>query len=140
MRSRDRLQPPYPQTLKIAQTPGDGGNVPKTNASPQPHTGSTGRSPSEGSADKPAAYLSVGRAWGKIAQGDRRSSAAGYSPISNWEHGVVLGEPWNGVGEVAAGANGGERSVRWSQSENHRSEKDSDCATKGSSKDPNSGS
>lgn len=140
IRSSDQPQPPYPQTLKLAQTHEDGGNVSKTNASPQPHTGSTGRSSSEGSADKLAAYLSVRRAWEKIAEGDGRSSAAGYSPMSTWEHGVALGEPWHGVGEVAAGANGGERPVRWSQSENHRSEKDSDCATKGSSKEANLGS
>ena len=114
MHSTHHLQPPYPQTLKISQIHGDRGNFPKTQAFPQPHTGSTGRSSSEVSADKSAAYLSVRRAWGKTTQGDCRSSAAGYSPMSSWEHGAVLGEPWNGVGEVVAGATSGEHSVRWS--------------------------
>lgn len=133
-RSRDQLQPPYPMTLKLAQTLEDGGNDSKTKASPQQHAGSIGRSSSEGSADRqPAAYLSVERPWGKSALGNSRSSAVGYSPMSKWEHGVIVGEPWNGVGEVAAGANTGGPSARRSQCENSRSEKDSDCATKGSS-------
>lgn len=60
--------------------------------------------------------------------------------MSIWEHGGVLGEPWNGVGEVAAGTVGGERSDRWWESKNPKSEKGSDCATKGSSKEASSGS
>ena len=60
--------------------------------------------------------------------------------MSIWEHEGVLGEPWNGVGEVAAGTVSGERSDRWSESKNPKSEKGSDCATKGSSKEVSSGS
>lgn len=140
MHSTDQLQPPYPQTLKIPQIHGDRGSFRKNNASPQPHTGSTGRSSSKGSADESAAYLSVRRAWAKTTPGDYRSSSAGYSPMSIWEHGGVLGEPWNGVGEVAAGTVGGERSDRWSESKDPKSEMGSDCATKGSSKEASSGS
>ncbi len=58
--------------------------------------------------------------------------------MSRWEHGSVRGEPWNGVGEVAARATGDERSVRGSHSESYGSEKDSDRATKGSSKEAGS--
>ena len=55
--------------------------------------------------------------------------------MSQWERGGVLGGPWDGVGQVAAGASGGERPGRRSRSENHRlSERDSDYATKGSSR------
>ena len=132
-RSTNQLQPPYPPTLKVAQMHGNESILPKTKASSQPNTGDTARSSSEVSADKLAAYLPVGRAWGNTAQGDSRSSAAGYSPMSRWEHGAVLGQPWNGVGEVAAAANGSKGSARRSQSKYHKSEKGSDCATKGSS-------
>ena len=38
------------------------------------------------------------------------------------------------MGEVSAGVNGGNRSVKGSQSGNRSSEKDSDCATNGSSR------
>ena len=134
IRAKDQLQPPYPQTLKFAQPRGDEGIVPQTNASPQSHTGDTRRSSSEGSANGPATYLSVRRAWGNNAQGDKASSAVEYSPMSKWKHGAGLDEPWNGVGEVSAGVNGGKRSVKWSQAANHSSERDSDRATKGSSK------
>ena len=67
-----------------------------------------------------------------MTRGDGRSSAAGYNPMSKWEHGDSLDDPWNGVGEVAAEVTGGKHSVRSSQSENCKSEKDSGCATKGS--------
>ena len=140
MHSKDQLQPPYPQTLEIAQIHGDGGKLPNTHASPQPHAGSTGPSSSERPVDTSPAYLSVRQARGKTAQWDRRSGSAVGTPMSRWEHGVVLDEPWNGVGEVAAGTTGGERSVRRSQSDNHKTEKDSDRATKGSSKETSSGS
>lgn len=134
-RSGDQLQPPYPTTLKLAQTLEDGDNGSKTNPSPQQYAGSNGRSSSEGSADRqPARYMPVERPWGKSTLGDSRSSAVGHSPMSKWEHGGILGEPWNGVGEVAAGANTGGPSARRSRRENRRSEKGSDCATKGSSK------
>ena len=72
----------------------------ESNTSAQPHTGSTGPSSSaEGSAGYPAAYLSVGRAWGKTAQRDGKSSAAGCSPMSNWKREDAFDEPWDGVGE-----------------------------------------
>ena len=140
MHSKDQLKPPYPQTLEFAQIHGDGGKLPNTHASPQPHAGSTGPSSSERSVDTSAAYLSVKRARGETAQRDRQSGAAVGTPMSRWEHGDVLDEPWNGVGEVAAGTTGGERSVRWFKSGNHKSKKDSDRATKGSSKETSSGS
>ena len=140
IRAKDQLQPPYPQTLKFAQPRGDEGIVPQTNASPQSHTGDTRHSSSEGSAKGPATYLSARRAWGKNAQGDKASSAVDYSPMSNWEHGAGLDEPWNGVGEVSAGVHGGKRSVKRSQSGNPVLEKESDCATKGSSKQADSAS
>lgn len=134
-RSKDQLQPPYPMTLKLAETLEDGDKGSKTKASPQQHTGGIGRSSSEESAVRqPAAYLSVERPWGRTSSGNGRSSGVGYSPMSKWEHGAILDEPWNGVGEVAAGANTGGPSTRRSQCENRRWEKDSDCATKGSSK------
>ena len=136
MRSKDQLQPPYPQSLDLVQTRGDGSKPQKPPAPLQPHAGSTGRSSSSrASAGKHTAYLPVGRAWGKTAQKDRGSSATGCSPMSQWERGSVLGRPWDGVGEVAGGASGGERSGRLSRSENHTSsERDSDCAKKGSSR------
>ncbi len=140
MQSTNQLQPPYPQTLRFAQLHGDRDNLPKTKTSSQALTASTGRSSSARSADKPAAYQSVGRDRGKIAQENCSLSAAGYSPMSRWEHGSFRGEPWNGVGEVAAGATDDERSIRWSESENYRSDKDSDRAIKGSSKEVGSGS
>lgn len=132
-RSTNELQPPYPSTWKVAQMHGNEGILPKTKASSQSNTGDTGRSSSEVSADKLAAYLPVERAWGKPAQEDSRSSAAGYSPMSRWEHNAVFGQPRNNVGEVAAAANGSKGSARLSQSEYHKSEKGSDCATKGGS-------
>ena len=140
--SSDQLQPPYPQTLKLAQGREDKGNLAKTHASWQPPTGSsTGRSFSEGSPDKPASYLSVKRAWGNTTQGNSRPSKTGYSPMSIWEHGSVSGEPWNGVGEVAAiRAAGSDGSVKRSPSENQKSKKSSVCATMGSSKKASSGS
>ena len=134
IRAKDQLQPPYPQTLKLSQPPGEGGKSLQTNASAQSYTGRTRRSSSGTSASQPTTYLSVGRAWGKTAQGNKRSSSVGYSPTSNWEHGSPLDEPWNGVREVAAVVNNGERSIRSPQSENHSPENDSDRATKGSSK------
>ena len=128
-RDKDQLQPPYPQTLKFAQPRGA-----QEEASLQPHTGGTRRSSSKGSANRPATYLSVERAWGETAQGDKTSSAVDYSPMSNWERGAGRDEPWNGVAEVPAGVNEGKHSDNWSQSENPVSVRDSNCATKGSSK------
>ena len=140
MQSTNQLSPPYPQTLRIAQLHGDRDNPPKTKTSSKALTGSTGRSSSARSADEIGAYQFVGRGRGKIAQENYSLSAVGFSPMSRWEHGSVRGEPWSGVGEVAAGATDDERSVRWSQSKNHGSEKDSDRATKGSSNEAGSGS
>ena len=132
-RSTNQLRPLYPPTLKVAQMHGNEGIHPKPKASSQSNTGDTRRSSSEVSADKSAAYLPVGRAWGNTAQGDCKSSAADHSPMSRWEHGAILGQPWNGVGEVAAASNGSKGSARRSQSKYCKSEKGSDCATKGSS-------
>ena len=131
MRSTKQLQRPCPPTVQVAQTHRDDGNLLKTKAPSQPQVGDTGRSSSEVLANRSTSYLPVGRAWGSTNRGDNRSSAARYSPISSWERGVVRDEPWNGVGEVTANESKG--SGRQSQSENSKSEKDSNCATKGSS-------
>ena len=92
------------------------------------------KAPFEGSSNSPATYLSVTRAWGKTAQGDKASGAVDYSPMSKWEQRAGVDEPWNGVGEVSAGVNGEKHSVNGSQSGNRSLERHSNCATKGSSK------
>ena len=142
MHCRDQLQPPYPQTLKLAQAYEDKGNIAEPHASRQPSSSSsTERSSSGVSAGESAAYLSVKRAWGNTTQGDSRPSATGYRPMSTWEHESVSSEPWNGVGEVAAiRAAGSDGSVKRSSSENQKSKKSSVCATMGSSKKASSGS
>ena len=152
--SKNQLQPSYPKTLDFAQANiGDRANASKTNTSPRQQyvgssTGSSSSSSSSGKSDfrqqqlrqqKQAAYRSVERPWGKTPpwQNDTtRSGAVDYNPMSKWERGDVVEEPWNGVGKVLVADGpwaGNSRSGR------RRAErKDSECATKGSDQEAGS--